>query len=34
LKVSNAEFKALRLTRHDVCPQWNYSIRPRPKITK
>ena len=34
LKVSTAEFKALQLTRHDVCPQWNYTIRPRPKITK
>jgi hypothetical protein len=34
LKVSNAEFKAIHLTRHDVCPQWNYTIRPRPKITE
>jgi hypothetical protein len=33
LKVSQAEFKALQLTRHDVCPQWNYTIRPRPQIT-
>jgi len=29
LKVSKAEFQALELTRHEVCPQWNYTIRPR-----
>ena len=34
LKVSKAEFKALQLTRHDICPQWNYTIRPRPTITE
>jgi hypothetical protein len=34
LKVSKAEFNALQLTRHDICPQWNYTIRPRPKITE
>ena len=34
LKVSNAEMKALQLTRHDICPQWNYTIRPRPKNTE
>lgn len=34
LKVSNADFKAINLTRHDICPQWNYTIRPRPKITE
>jgi hypothetical protein len=34
LNVSAAEFKALQLTRHDACPQWNYTIRPRPKITE
>ena len=28
-KSQNAEFKAIQLTRHDVCPQWNYTIRPR-----
>ena len=33
LKVSTAEFKAIQLKRHVVCPQWNYTIRPRPKIT-
>ncbi len=29
VKVPAAEFKAIRLTRHDVCPQWNYTISPR-----
>ena len=33
LKVSKKEFETIQLTRHDVCPQWNYTIRPRPKIT-
>ena len=28
-KVSRAEFKAIQLTRHETCPQWNYTIRPR-----
>jgi len=34
VKVSNAEFKTIQLTRHEVCPQWNYKIRPHPKNTK
>lgn len=34
LKVSKKEFEAIQLTRHEVCPQWNYTIRPKPKITK
>ena len=34
LKVSKAEFKALQLTRDSVCPQWNYTIHPRPRITE
>jgi hypothetical protein len=34
VKVSKADFKALHLTRHEVCPQWNYTIRPRPKPTE
>ena len=34
LKVSKAEFRALQLTRHEICPQWNYTIRPKPKITE
>jgi hypothetical protein len=27
--VSDAEMEALNLQRHDVCPSWNYTIRPR-----
>jgi hypothetical protein len=27
--VSDAEMQALRLDRHDVCPIWNYTLRPR-----
>lgn len=36
VRVSAAEFKAIRLTRHATCPQWNYTIEPRtgPKITE
>ena len=34
LKVSPAEFRAIQLTRHETCPQWNYTIRPKPKITE
>jgi hypothetical protein len=33
VKVSKADFQAIELTRHEVCPQWNYSIRPRAKNT-
>ena len=33
LKVSKSEFAALQMTRHEICPQWNYTIHPRPKIT-
>jgi hypothetical protein len=29
VKVSDEELDALNLQRHDVCPQWNYTIRPR-----
>jgi len=28
-KVSDAEMAALNLTPHEVCPTWNYTIRPR-----
>lgn len=28
--VSDAEMDALNLERHAVCPNWNYTIRPRP----
>jgi hypothetical protein len=34
VKVSPAEFSAIQLTRHEVCPQWNYTIRPHPKTTE
>lgn len=35
-RVSRADFKAIQLTRHETCPQWNYTIRPRasPKNTE
>ena len=29
VKVSKAEFQVIQLTRDEVCPQWNYTIRPR-----
>ncbi|RLS43050.1 MAG: hypothetical protein DWH84_03000, partial [Planctomycetota bacterium] len=28
VKVPNAEFKSIQLQRHNICPQWNYSITP------
>jgi DDE family transposase len=28
-RVPDAEMKTLNLTAHDVCPTWNYTIRPR-----
>lgn len=28
-RVSDAEMKTLDLERHEVCPEWNYTIRPR-----
>ena len=28
-RVSDADMAALNLTRHDVCPTWNYTLRPR-----
>jgi hypothetical protein len=28
-KVTAAEFRSIRLTRHETCPQWNYTIHPR-----
>ena len=31
--VSDAEMKALLLERHDVCPAWNYTLRPRSGAT-
>jgi hypothetical protein len=29
IKVSDQEMKSLNLKRHKVCPQWNYTIKPR-----
>jgi hypothetical protein len=29
LKVSDAVMATLNLQPHDVCPQWNYTLRPR-----
>jgi hypothetical protein len=29
-RVSNEEMKQLRLQYHSLCPQWNYTLRPRP----
>lgn len=31
VKVSDAVMETLNLTRHEVCPQWNYTIHPRAK---
>jgi Rhodopirellula transposase DDE domain len=28
-KVSDAEMAELRIQRHEICPHWNYTIRPR-----
>ena len=28
-KVSAAEFRAINLTRHTICPKWNYTIHPK-----
>ncbi len=30
VKVSDEQMKALNLEHHDVCPNWNYTIKPRP----
>ena len=29
VRVSQAEFKQIALSRHEICPQWNYTIHPR-----
>jgi len=29
-KVTNQQLNTLVLTKHDVCPQWNYTLSPRP----
>jgi len=33
VKVSDEEMAALNIQFHDVCPQWNYTIYPRPNLT-
>jgi hypothetical protein len=33
VKVSDDEMDALNIQFHDVCPQWNYTIHPRPTPT-
>jgi hypothetical protein len=30
VRVSDAEMQNLQMRRHEVCPQWNYTISPRP----
>ena len=32
-RVSNAELATLNLTRHDICPIWNYTLRPRSTVS-
>lgn len=34
VKVSQEEFSKIQLTRHEVCPKLNYTIRPSPKQTE
>jgi hypothetical protein len=29
VKVTRSEMGSIQLMRHDVCPQWNYSITPK-----
>jgi hypothetical protein len=31
-RVSDAEWATLNLTRHDICPTWNYTLRPRATV--
>jgi hypothetical protein len=33
LKVTDAVMNSLNLVHHTVCPNWNYTIRPRPMST-
>jgi hypothetical protein len=30
VKVSDSDMETLNIEFHQVCPQWNYTIRPRP----
>ena len=32
VKVADAEMRNLNLQAHDICPCWNYTIRPRPTL--
>jgi len=32
VKVPDEEMATLNIEYHAVCPQWNYTIRPRPKL--
>jgi DDE family transposase len=34
VKVSDAEMNSLNIERHAVCPNWNYTIRPRTPVPK
>lgn len=34
VKVSPSEFKQIQLTRHEICPKLNYTIRPSPQNTE
>lgn len=33
IKVSNKSMQSLNLARHAICPNWNYTIRPRTVVT-
>jgi hypothetical protein len=33
-RVSDAEMKTLNLERHEICPNWNYTLRPRSELAK
>jgi hypothetical protein len=33
-RVSDAEMETLNLERHETCPNWNYTLRPRLEVTK
>ena len=34
VKVPDAEMEGLNLFRHEVCPQWNYTIKPRYMVSR
>ena len=33
-KVTAKDFKTINLTRPETCPQWNYTINPRPTVQR